>query len=286
MSASLMLQKKHKGESIMEKKDIKISLGTAICIVIIIILMVGSVFAFYYGYIKGTETNIIMEKKAEKVEERLNLLIKYSQEEKLTLQPDRDELRELSNTEIKTILAPEDAYFCIENIEQDGEEYIITANMLEKQTRVVSKEEYENLLNGGEIKFRNLKWKKDDNSEYNYEGYTIIKSGNSSLAIYNKEESKRIYNVAGAKKELCDYSLQIIKFRVSKDILIGNMFTEFKYDENGKIKIYDFEGNPIESPSLGFDHLLKFSEGCQGSYEECKAYVKDGIVDAIQIFSD
>lgn len=186
----------------------------------------------------------------------------------------------LSKSEIQSILGPDKATFCIENIEKNGEDYIITAYMLEEEPRIVSEAEYQDLKNGKEIKFRNQKWVLKDGDNY----FGILQSGNDSLSY--SYQNKTIGNIAGVEAQLCDYSEQKITFKVSKNILIGAFWSKFKYDNNGKIKVYSLENDKeiINFESLSFERLQKLSEGCKGTYDECVAYVKDGVVDAIKIF--
>ena len=237
----------------MEKKKIKLSLAAAVCITIIVILIIA---LGCMDYITKHKNN---EQEAATIKE--NVINVNNIPEETTKKSEF-----LSSAEIQEILGPEGAMFCIENIEKSGDEYIITAYMLEKEYRVITKAEYEKLLNGGEIEFRKLKWKKDDSSEFKNEDYIIIKSGDSRLAIDYKEGKGAIYNIAGAKEYLEDYSSQKIKFKVSKNIQIK-------------------AGYAGENELISFDRLLKLSEGCNGSYEECKASVKEGKVEAIHIFT-
>ena len=190
----------------------------------------------------------------------------------------------LSKSEITSILGPDEATFCIENIEKSGNDYIITANMLENQPRKVSNAEYKDLINGKEITFRNQSWKMSGEDDY----YIFIKSGEDSLTVL--KDNKTFGNVAGAASELSDYSNKIIKFKVSKDILIGAFFANFKYDKNGQIKAYGEKSTDEENTelinfeSMSFERLMELSKGCKGTYDECIAYVKNGVVGAIKIF--
>lgn len=186
----------------------------------------------------------------------------------------------LSKSEINSILGPDEATFCIENIEKSGDDYIITATMLNNQPRKISNEEYKDLLNGKEIKFRNQNWKMSSSDDY----FIYIKSGKDTLTVLKNE--KTLSNVAGVASELRDYSNKIIKFKVSKDILIGEFWSSFKYDENGQIKAYRINDDEIITnfESMSFERLLDISKGCKGTYDECIAYVKNGVVGAIKIF--
>ena len=184
----------------------------------------------------------------------------------------------LSKSEIQSILDPNEATFCIEKIEKSGNDYIISATMLENQPRTLSKAEYEDLINGKEITFRNQNWKMSSSDDY----FITIKSGEDTLTV--SKDGKTFGNIAGVATELCDYSSQNIKFKVSKDILIGAYWANFKYDKNGQIKAYEEEKEITNFQSLSFERLQQLSEGCKGTADECVAYVKDGVVDAIKIF--
>ena len=164
----------------MEKKKIKLSLAAAVCITIIVILIIALGCMYYVTKHKNNE------QEAATIEE--NVINVNNIPEETTK---KSEI--LTSSEIQKILGPEDAIFCIEDIEKSGDEYIITAYMLEKEYRIVTKAEYEKLLNGGEIEFRKLKWKKDDSSEFKNEDYIIIKSGESRLALDYKEGKGAIY---------------------------------------------------------------------------------------------
>lgn len=284
-----------------EKKSIKVSLGTTICIIIIVLLFSALGVVYYLGFIKNNQTindleseKVALENEKIELEKQVNILqdinnkIKLelndnentTEEQTIEIKEDSSNISILSKSEIQSILGPDEATFCIENIEKSGQDYIITANMLNNEGRVLTEAEYNDLLNGKEIVFRNQKWKLN-NSE---ENFVYIESGNDKLTV--DKNTKLIGNVAGAKGELCDYSGQKIKFKVSKDILICEFWTYFKYDKNGQIKAYGIENEEIENfKSISFDRLLGLSEGCNGTYDECVAYVKNGEVGAIKIFN-
>ena len=273
-----------------EKKSIKVSLGTTICIIIIVLLFSALGVVYYLGFIKNNQTindleseKVALENEKIELEKQVNTLqdinnkIKLelndnentTEEQTIEIKEDSSNISILSKSEIQSILGPDEATFCIENIEKSGQDYIITANMLNNEGRVFTEAEYNDLLNGKEIVFRNQKWKLN-NSE---ENFVYIESGNDKLTV--DKNTKLIGNVAGAKGELCDYSGQKIKFKVSKDILICEFWTYFKYDKNGQIKAYGIENEEIENfKSISFDRLLGLSEGCNGTYDECVAYVK------------
>lgn len=284
-----------------EKKSIKVSLGTTICIIIIVLLFSALGVVYYLGFIKNNQTindleleKVALENEKIELEKQVNTLqdinnkIKLelndnentTEEQTIEIKEDSSNISILSKSEIQSILGPDEATFCIENIEKSGQDYIITANMLNNEGRVLTEAEYKDLLNGKEIVFRNQKWKLNDSEE----NFVYIKSDNDTLAV--DKSTKTIGNIAGVGAELCDYSGQKIKFKASKDILIGAFFSTFKYDNNGVIAAYDENDEKIENfQGLTFERLLELSEGCNGTYDECVAYVKNGEVGAIKIFN-
>ena len=186
----------------------------------------------------------------------------------------------LNKSEIQRVLGADDAIFCIENIQKAEDEYIISATMLEKNPRVISALDIKDLRDGKEIEFREQKWKLKNETE----DFIEIQSGDDALMIDKNTET--LINVAGVVRDLCDYSSHKIKFKVSKDILIGTFWSNFKYDENGHIKACGMENTEeeiVDYKGISFEQLLEFSKGCRGTYDECRAYVKDGVVGAIRI---
>ena len=269
-----------------ETKVIKVRPSTVIFIILIVLLIAVCGALYYFGFVEKDKEIKTLEAEKKQVEaEKTQVEIQNEELEKQIANAKKEENDKKTNTSVLTkeetqkILGPEDAYFCIEDIEKSGEDYVITAYILEKEPRILSDEEIENLKQGKEIQFRNQKWKLEGD-------YTT-----SNIVIKNKEgnvlgvspETKKVLNVAGAAAELSDYSKQRISFNVSKDILIGNMFAEFIINNNGEI-VLKYPETEDDKFLLTFDDLLRQSKGCQGCYEECIAYVKDGIVYAIQIF--
>ena len=247
---------------------------------IIIALIIALCVVYYTGVIKNKET--IKELESQKVD--LLKEINYLQNElEAKTQSSNDTKTLLSRVETQTFLGQEDATFCIEDITKDGENYIITAYILETTDRILSDNEYNNLLNGKEIIFRNQKWKMSSQNE----DRIFIQSGEDSLVV--EKANKVITNAAGVDTTLCDYSNKKVSFAVSKDILIGEYWTNFEYDNNGQIRAYGMENTEEENQettifeSISFERLEELSRGCQGTYDECVAYVKDGVVNAIRI---
>lgn len=286
-------------EKMAENKEIKVRLSTVICLLIIVILVVALGVVYYMGFIKNKERASQLEhqteellKKVNTLEQEINVLQKSNntteeQKQNNTTETQKQEdFQEnqnsnnevlLSKEEIQRILRPDEATFCIEDIKKSGDDYIIIATMLENEPRIVSKAEIEKLKNGGEIEFRGQKWTLQTNT---------LHSGNDVLSLVDE---KYIGNIAGVATKLHDYSNQVIKFKVSKDILIGGFFANFKYDKNGQIRAYGEEGTLEQDKvitdykSMSFEKLLEHSKGCHGTYDECTAYVKDGVVGAIRI---
>ena len=187
--------------------------------------------------------------------------------------------------EISNYTTKESETFCISGIEEVEDGYIISANLLDKKERIVSEEEYKNVINGKEIEFRGLKWKIDKNNSN--DDYTYIKSGEKAIAIaLNKADNERVFeNAAGMRSGgLSDFSGKTIKFKAKKDVLIGTFFTVFKYDENGEIKCYSEDGKELDGTELTIEDLKSFSERNSGSYEECILFARNGLIDAIQIY--
>lgn len=280
-----------------EKKEVKVSLGTVICIVIIVVLLcVIAGMWYYFTQIKNNDSsnNIVLGgyiNNANSSKNEIDILLTEDEYNKQYKNQTTDNSNVLSSSEIEKILAPDNSRFCIENIEKSGDEYIITAYLLEDNSRIISKTEYEKLNNGGEIEFRNEKWKKNNNSQLQMEDGIEIISGNKRLVIIYDENEKEgfLENIAGAASgELCDFSSNTIKFKVSKNILIGGeLFTEFKFDNNGNIKAYNASGEEIKNyEGATFDEILNICKTRTGTYQELSAIVRDGKVAAIQFIED
>ena len=206
----------------------------------------------------------------------------------------------LSEDEIQNILGEKGSMFCITDIEKNEKEYLVTA-YIEDEVRNISKTEFEKLEKGEEIEFRKSKWKKENNSQLENEigkglkpteVAVIIKSENDErlLLEYDKNlETGFIENIAGARTGgLRDFSKEPIKFYVYKNVLVGGMtFSEFRYDENGEIKAFDYIGEEIENyKGITMEELLNICKTRAGSYLECIAFVKEGRIDAIQFMED
>ena len=274
----------------MEKNSTKMSLATAVCIIIIFLLVVALIFVYLQN-----------EKRTSDLEDKIALLedqITISQQEtnkNITVETNNivnnttsdntnSDFKLLKSAEIDEILQPDAATFCIEDIKQSGDDYIIYAIMLEDTPRKLTDSEYNSLLNGGKIEFRNQKWEMSSDGE----NVIYIKSGEDILLI--EKDEKFFGNIAGAAARLCDYSNQKIAFKVSKNIIIGTDWQYFEYNNNGKIEVYADTENEAHAlikdyKGLTFDELLEESKGCKGFYDECAAYVRNGVIDAIRINS-
>lgn len=188
--------------------------------------------------------------------------------------------------EISNYTTNENESFCIENIEEVEDGYIISANLLDKKERVISEEEYKDVINGNEIEFRGLKWKIDKKNSN--DDYTLVKSGEKAIAIaLNKADNERVFeNSAGMRSGgLRDFSGETFKFKVKKDVLIGTFFTKFEYDESGNIKCYSEDGKELSSTEYTIKDLKNLSEKNSGTYEECVLFARNGLIDAIQIYN-
>lgn len=242
----------------MEEKK-RISSGTVICLVIIILLIVALGVLYYIGIVKNNE--------------RINEL----------------EKTQLTNSvDVENKLGQGESYFCIDDITKNSDKYVVTAYLLKKEPTNISKSQFEAVINGSEIEFRNLKWKFEKYAEDGSKETIYIKSNEGTLlALRYRYKTNEGYfeNVAGAAVGgLRDYSTEKIKFEIDKDILIIGASSECKYDENGNIKEYDSNGMEVLENTYSISDLQKWSKEQTGTYEECKAYIKDGKVDAIQCF--
>ena len=158
--------------------------------------------------------------------------------------------------------------FTISDIEKTANGYTISVHLLDNEIRKVSKAEYENVLNGGSIKFRGREWilsRKD-------QVWTLLKdkeNGKEGIGIglpnwgndAEKESYYSFWNIAGSEQRLKDYkSDDIIKISVSSDIKCRDTFGSFEYDENTKtVKVKDFQDNYITGESME-DFIARFKE--------------------------
>ena len=197
-----------------------------------------------------------------------------------------DEKDLLTLSEIAKLFENEKRGFHVESVEKvDENTSIITAYLLTKEPRYLTDEEYENLQNGGTIKYRNkeLSLKISDNSF----SPLVDKDGNQYPPLF-KDNEKWSVNVAsaGPAGPSKDFEKEI-KFKVSNDILIGTYWVSFKFDNDGNLVPYkvDTEEEITDTNSNNFVSLEKLVELSKNTAisGDCSAFVKDGEVKAIRI---
>ena len=279
----------------MEKRQIKIGLWLFILLIVLFVAAIGGCVYLLLNQNKNQENvavainevkeNIIVKQNIaseKKTEEKVNNTSKTN----TTVTTKAEDKDIVTGTKLQKLLEPEDAWFCIKEGKKDGDNYIITVAMLDDEKRVITEREYEDILSGKEFEFRGLKWTK---YEPNYNTDSVyIKSGEKQLSIMqNDDDTYSIENIAGvASNGLKDFSKNTFKFKVSKDISIYQFFAEIEYNENGDIMFLDIEGNEMtEKPDTTVDELLKMAKRNSGTYEECRAFVKNGEIEAIQILN-
>lgn len=279
-----------------ENKEIKVRLSTVIYLFIILVLVVALGVTYYLGFVKDDNSDNMISKENniyvnEQVTETNNNI-----EEKVENNGNEQDLNKYKGNEAINIIAKEDTRFVINEIKNNGDTYIISANILEKEPRKILEEEYKDILEGQEITFRDIKWKYNKSIDYG-EDIIFLKS----LKDYNNNQATEVIalqssdnegiryftNIAGVSSNLCDYSGVKVEFEVSKDIKVCKFWGEFEY-VNGKLVYRSVENENIETTPQTIDTLIEIlnnnEPGTYGFYEECIAYVSNGNVDAIQIF--
>ena len=194
--------------------------------------------------------------------------------------------------------------FTISKVEEDADGYTLYIHVLDDKVKIISQEEYNNVLNGGTIKFRGNTYKKTNKGKYSglgsSEGIFIQKENDKSeysgLAIskyYNSEtgassDKYAVWNVAGKEKMICDYKTdQITKIKVDKNVQCGDTFTNFLLNEvESKLVVKDYNNNFInEKEDEIREFLMKFDPlDTESSYGECVAYILNDKIVAIQTF--
>lgn len=230
-------------------------------------------------------------KKSNKTEENK---MEISKEEKVENNGSEKDLNKYKGKKAISLIAKEDTRFVINEIKNNGDTYIISASILEKEPRKILETEYKNILEGQEVTFRNIKWKYDKSINDEEEAIYLKTANNmqtsNMIALRKNNDEKTVYftNVAGVADDLCDYSNIEVEFEVSKNIKVCSFFGEFEYD-NGKLicKNINDEGMETTTPET-IDTLIEVCNnnepGTGGTYEECVAYVSNGNVDAIKVF--
>ena len=163
-----------------EKKEIKLRLSTVILLFIVFILIIALGIVYYLGFLKDkANTNNTLANVSEEKIADTNQAEKLTDEEAKKIEEEKNESKQndgfLTEEEINQKLGIEDKRFIIESIDKDGNEYIVTAYFLDKEPRVITKSEYNNILNGGTIEFRHNKYKLD--KSHKEDDTTFIKSG-------------------------------------------------------------------------------------------------------------
>lgn len=279
-----------------ENKEIKVRLSTVIYLFIILVLVVALGVTYYLGFVKDDNSDNMISKENniyvnEQVTETNNNI-----EEKVENNGNEQDLNKYKGNEAINIIAKEDTRFVINEIKNNGDTYIISANILEKEPRKILEEEYKDILEGQEITFRDIRWKYNKSIDYGEDAIFL-----KSLKDYNNNQATEVIalqssdnegiryftNIAGVSSNLCDYSGVKVEFEVSKDIKVCKFWGEFEY-VNGKLVYRSVENEDIETTSQTIDTLIEIlnnnEPGTHGTYEECIAYVSNGNVDAIQIF--
>lgn len=286
-----------------ENKEIKVRLSTVVYLFIILVLVGALGVVYYLGFVKDDNANNMIangevaEKNNISVNEQVpqvNNNVEEKEEEKVEQNKIEQSLKEYKGKDAISLLAKEDTRFVINEIKNNGDTYIISASILEKEPRKISEEEYKDIIEGQEVTFRNIKWKYDKSINDEEEAIYLKTANNmqtsNMIALRKNNDEKTVYftNVAGVADDLCDYSNIEVEFEVSKNIKVCSFFGEFEYD-NGKLicKNINDEGMETTTPET-IDTLIEVCNnnepGTGGTYEECVAYVSNGNVDAIKVF--
>ena len=273
-----------------EKKEIKIKFSTFILLLIIFILLIALGVMYYIDFVKNKST--VDAGNNNTISNNVEATNENKTENQVVDQKNADGF--LTEEEINQILGQDDTSFIIDSINEDGNDYIVTAYLLEKDPKIVTQKEYDNLLNGGKIQFRNHDYVLDNTP--NLLDETYIKSGEKKLSLTNNEGKYLISNSAGAVAFLSDTAGNKIKFKVDSNLIFINSYSEFfgdseksyVHDSNGKLKVLytNIDTNEKEyvdsktSKSNSIDGLIEqlSDPHISGSYEEYNAYVEDGKV--------
>lgn len=279
-----------------ENKEIKVRLSTVIYLFIILVLVVALGVTYYLGFVKDDNSDNMISKGNDIFVNEQVTEINNNIEEQVENNGNEQDLNKYKGNEAINVIAKEDTRFVINEIKNNGDTYIISANILEKEPRKILEEEYKDILEGQEITFRDIKWKYNKSIDYG-EDVIFLKS----LKDYNNMQATEVIalqssdnegiryftNIAGVSSNLCDYSGVKVEFEVSKDIKVCKFWGEFEY-VNGKLVYKSVENEDIETTPQTIDTLIEIlnnnEPGTYGFYEECIAYVSNGNVDAIQIF--
>lgn len=243
------------------------SLGTAICLFIIIILIMGLIGM--YTYYNSGDKNI--ENKNETV---------------LNKEESKEENNDVENTNKENIekISKKGTKFIIDKIDTKGDKYEVTAYILEENRKTFTKDEYNKIVNGQEITFRNKTWKYEETQTVDGK-VTQVKSGNLTLAIlFDKEENVYfLTNIAGAKTNgLADVEKNSIKFEIDDEFYLIDTSNSVSVDD-GVLKIEKVYGEENELKKSTIDDLKKMlNNNYAGSCEELSAFAINGKIVAIQ----
>ena len=226
------------------------SLGTAICLFIIIILVMGLVGM--YTYYNSGDKNI--ENKNETV---------------LNKEEPKEENNDVENANKENIekISKKGTKFIIDKIDTKGDKYEVTAYILEENRKTFTKDEYNKIVNGQEFTFRNKTWKYEETQTVDGK-VTQVKSGNLTLAIlFDKEENVYfLTNIAGAKTNgLADVEKNSIKFEIDDEFYLIDTSNSVSVDD-GVLKIEKIYGEENELKKSTIDDLKKMlNNNCVGS---------------------
>lgn len=243
------------------------SLGTAICLFIIIILVMGLVGM--YTYYNSGDKNI--ENKNETV---------------LNKEESKEESNDVENTNKENIekISKKGTKFIIDKIESKGDKYEVTAYILEENRKTFTKDEYNKIVNGQEFTFRNKTWKYEATQTVDGK-VNQVKSGNLTLAIlFDKEENVYfLTNIAGAKTNgLADVEKNSIKFEIDDEFYLIDTSNSVSVDD-GVLKIEKLYEEENELKKSTIDDLKKMlNNNYAGSCEELSAFAINGKIVAIQ----
>lgn len=243
------------------------SLGTAICLFIIIILIMGLVGM--YTYYNSGDKNI--ENKNETV---------------LNKEESKEESNDVENTNKENIekISKKGTKFIIDKIESKGDKYEVTAYILEENRKTFTKDEYNKIVNGQEFTFRNKTWKYEATQTVDGK-VNQVKSGNLTLAIlFDKEENVYfLTNIAGAKTNgLADVEKNSIKFEIDDEFYLIDTSNSVSVDD-GVLKIEKLYEEENELKKSTIDDLKKMlNNNYAGSCEELSAFAINGKIVVIQ----
>lgn len=248
------------------KGKITISIGTAICIFIIVLLVIALVGVICYNSNKGESKTTSNDN--QKVE---NVLIEKESEKDY-------------NAEAVEKISKEGTRFIIDKIYSKGDKYEVTAYILEENRKTFTQEEYNQILNGKEFNFRNKVWKYEPSKTTEGENFVQVKSGNSLLALLFDKEDKVYFleNIAGAKTGGLDDTLkESVKFELDKEFYFAGVLDSISVD-NGILKIErETEGETLKKSTI--NDLKRWVENnCGGSYDELLAFAVNGKIVVIQ----